>query len=72
MPLPVRPFAYPQPLTMDVIDYNKLLDSYNKAPSTIQSAYKIVLDSKIDSLLSTSATYYSTLNVNIMNLKVGS
>ena len=72
MPLPVRPFAYPQPLTMDVIDYNKLLDSYNKAPSTIQSAYKIVLDSKIDSLLSTSATYYSTLNVNIMNLKVDS
>ena len=68
--MPIRPFMFPTPLAVDVLDYNKLMVEYNKSPSYIQSAYKIVLDSKIDSLLSTSATYYSTLNVNILNLKV--
>jgi len=72
MPLPIRPFMFPVPLACDVLDYNKLLECYNKASNVIQPAYKIVLDSKIDTLLSTSATYYSTLNVNIMNLKVSS
>lgn len=70
MPLPIRPFMFPAPLALDVVDYNKLVASYKTSNSTIQSSYKVVLDSKIDNLLSTSATYYSTLNVNIMNLKV--
>ena len=72
MPLPIRPFMFPVPLACDVLDYNKLYTSYINSISTIQPAYKIVLDSKIDNLLSTSATYYSTLNVNIMKLKVDS
>lgn len=60
---------FPASLMNDVSDYNKLKSSFKIAPSTIQSAYNIVLDNKFNNLLSTTSIYCSTLNVNIMNLK---
>jgi len=72
MPIPIRPYMFPTPLTIDVLDYNKLLASYNAAPSTIQGSYKVVLDNKVDNLLSSSVTYFSTLQGNINNLRINS
>ena len=67
-----RPFVFPQPLIGDVIEYNKLLANYRSASSTIQVAYKTVLDDKVDNLVMSCDLYYANLLSNVNNLRVNS